>query len=92
MDKSLRVKLIIVSLLERHLNQQISLFNVRSFNSTRKVNVNESFVSSKFKLDTALRQAVGIFYHCNFAESLFASMCLGKNYMMPFFASGHRLG
>jgi len=35
---------------------------------------------------------LGFFYHCNFAEILFASMCLGKNYMMPFFASGHRLG
>jgi len=53
-DKSLRVKLIIVSLFEHNLNQQISLFNFRSFNSTRKVNVDESFVSSTVKPDTAL--------------------------------------
>jgi len=30
------------------------------------------------------RQVAGIFYHCNFAEILFASMFLGKKYMMPF--------
>jgi len=52
-DKSLRVKLVIVSLLEHNWNQQIS--HVRSFNSTRKVNIDESFRSSKFKPDTALR-------------------------------------
>jgi len=38
-DKSPRVKLVIVSLLERNLNQQTSLFTFRSFNSTRKVNI-----------------------------------------------------
>jgi len=76
-----------VSLLEYNLNQQISLFNFRSFNSTRKVDVGKSFGSSTFKPDTAL----GFLSHCNFAEILFATMCLGKNYMMPFFASGHRL-
>jgi len=53
-DKSLRVKLIIVSLLEHNLNQQISLFNFRSFNSTCKVIIDESFGSSTFKPDTAL--------------------------------------
>jgi len=47
-DKSLRVKLVIVSLLEHNLNQQIS--PVRSFNSTR----NNSFGSFTFKADTAL--------------------------------------
>jgi len=31
------------------------------------------------------------FHHCNFAEILLGSMCLGKNYMMPFFASGHAI-
>jgi len=46
-DKSLRVKLVIVSLLEHTLNQQISHF--RSIYSTRKVNIDESFVSSTFK-------------------------------------------
>jgi len=36
-DKSLRIKLVIVSLLEHNLNQQISLFNFRCLNSTSKV-------------------------------------------------------
>ena len=53
-DKSLRVKLSIVSLPEHNLNQQISLFNFRSFNSTRKVKVEESFVSYTFKPNTSL--------------------------------------
>jgi len=53
-DKSLCVKLVIVSLLEHNLNKQISLFNFRSFNSTRTVNIDESFDSSTFKPDTAL--------------------------------------
>jgi len=51
-DKSLRVKPAIVSLLEHNFNQQISHF--RSFNSTRKANIDESFVSSTYKPDTAL--------------------------------------
>ena len=51
-DKSLRVKFVIVSLLEYTLNQQISHF--RSFNSTRKVCSDENFGSSTFKPDTAL--------------------------------------
>jgi len=51
-DKSLRVKLVIASLLEHNLNQQISHF--RSFNSTRKANIDESFGSSTFRLDTDL--------------------------------------
>ena len=46
-DKSLRVKLVIVSLLEYNLNKRIS--HCRSFNSTRKVNIDESFDSSTFK-------------------------------------------
>jgi len=53
-DKSLRIKFVIVSLLEHNLNQQIPLFNFRSFNCRRKVNVDECFVSSIFKPDTAL--------------------------------------
>jgi len=53
-DKSLRIKLVIVSLLEHNLNQQISLFNFRCFNSTSKVNADESFVSSTIKPDTDL--------------------------------------
>ena len=52
-DKSLRVKLVIVSWLEHNLNQGISHFC--SLNSTRKVNIGESFGSSTFKLDIALR-------------------------------------
>jgi len=83
-DKSIRVKLAIMSLLEYKSNQQISPFYFCSFYSTRKVNVDESFGSSTFKPDTAL----DFLYHCNFAEILFASMCLDKkdrNYMMPFF-------
>jgi len=51
-DKSLRIKLVIVCLLEHNVNQQISHF--RSFNSTRKVCNDENFVSSTFKPDTAL--------------------------------------
>ena len=51
-DKSLRVKFVIVSLPEYNLNQQISHF--RSFNSTRKVNTDESFGSFMFKPDIAL--------------------------------------
>jgi len=51
-DKSLRVKLVIVSLLEHNLNQQIS--QLRSFNSTRKVHSDENFGSSTLKPDTAL--------------------------------------
>jgi len=51
-DKSLRVKLVIVSLLQHNLNQQISHF--RSFNSMRKVRLDENFGSSMFKPDAAL--------------------------------------
>jgi len=51
-DKSFRVKLVIVSLLEHNLNQQISRF--RSFNSTRKVRSDENVGSFTFKPDTAL--------------------------------------
>ena len=82
-DKSLRVKLVIVSLLEHTLNQQISHF--RSIYSTRKVNIDESFVSSTFETwhSPTKRQVVGLFYHCNFVEILFASMYLGKDYMKP---------
>jgi len=49
-DRSLRVKLVIVNLLEHSLNQQISHF--RSFNATRKGNIDESFGLSTFKPDT----------------------------------------
>ena len=52
MDNSLRVKLVIVSLLEHNLNQRISHF--RPFNSARKVNTDESFGSSPFKPHIAL--------------------------------------
>jgi len=52
-NESLRVELVFVSLLERTLNQLISHF--RSFNSTRKVNTDESFGSFTFKPDTALQ-------------------------------------
>ena len=58
-DKSLCVKLVVVSLLKHNSNQQIS--HLRSFTSTRKVNIDESFGSSTFKLDTAKRQVVGLF-------------------------------
>jgi len=51
-DKSLRVKLVIVSLLEHNLNQRISHF--RSSRSTRKVNTDESFGSFTFEPDIAL--------------------------------------
>jgi len=51
-DKSLRGKLVIVSLLEHNLNQQISHF--RSFHSTRKIRSDENFGSSSFNPDTAL--------------------------------------
>jgi len=51
-DKSLCVKRVIASLLEHKLNQQNSHF--RSFNSTRKANIDECFGSSTFKPDTAL--------------------------------------
>jgi len=51
-DKSLRVKLVIMSFLEHNLNQQISHF--RSFNTTRTVRSDENFDSSAFKPDTAL--------------------------------------
>jgi len=50
-DKSLRIKLVIVSLPEHNLNQQI---HFRSFNSTRKVNTDESFGSFMFKPNIAL--------------------------------------
>jgi len=48
-DKSLRVIFLPVSFLEHNLYQQVSVFNFCSFNSTRKVNIHESFVSSTFK-------------------------------------------
>ena len=51
-DKSLRVKLVIVSLLEHNSNKRIWQF--RSFKSTRKVNIDETFGSSTFKPDIAL--------------------------------------
>jgi len=47
-DKSLHVELVIVSLLEHNLNQQIS--HLRSFNSTRKVTIDKSFGSSTLNL------------------------------------------
>jgi len=47
-DKSLRVKVVIVNLLEHSLNQQISHF--RSFNSTRKANIDESLVHLRLNL------------------------------------------
>jgi len=50
-DKSLHVKLVIVSLLELNLNQGISQF--RSFNSKLKVNTDENFGSFTFKPDTS---------------------------------------
>jgi len=50
-DKSLRVKLVVVSLLEHNFNQRISHF--RSFNSTRKVNTDERFASFSFKPNIA---------------------------------------
>ena len=56
-DKSLRVKLVIVSLLEHTLNQGISHFS--SFSSTRKVNTDESFGSFTFKPDTAIGGGTG---------------------------------
>jgi len=60
-DKSLRVKLAVVGLLEHNLNQRISHF--RSFNSTRKVNTDESFGSFMFKTwhSPTKRQVVGLF-------------------------------
>jgi len=51
-DKSLRVKLVIMNLLEHNLNKQISHF--RSSNSTGKVRSDENFGSSTFKPNTAL--------------------------------------
>jgi len=51
-DKSVHVKLVVVSLLEHNLNQGNSHF--RSFKSTRKVNIDENFGSSTFKPDIAL--------------------------------------
>jgi len=51
-NKLLRVKLVIVSLLEHDLIQQISHF--RSFNSTRKIRIDGNFGSSMFKPDAAL--------------------------------------
>ena len=51
-DKSLRVELVIASLFEHNLNKQISHF--RSFNSTRKANIDERFGSYTFKPVTAL--------------------------------------
>jgi len=73
-DKSLRVKLVIVSLLEHNLNQRIS--HLRSFNSTSKVNTDESFGSITFQHSpTYQTSGMGSFYHCNCAEILFASMC-----------------
>jgi len=91
-DKSLRVKLVIVSLLENNLNQQISHF--RSFDSTRGVNTDESFGPFTFKPDIALPYVryLRFFHHCNFAEILFASMFLVKITGYHLFASGHRLG
>jgi len=51
-DKSLHVKLVVVSLFELNINQRISQF--RSFNSTRKVNIDKRFGSFTFKADIAL--------------------------------------
>jgi len=47
-DKSLHVKLVMVSLLEHNLNQRISHF--RSFNSTRKVHIDESLAHLRVNL------------------------------------------
>jgi len=47
-DKSLRVKLVIVSVPEHNLNQRISHF--RSFNSTRKVNTDDILVHLRLNL------------------------------------------
>jgi len=51
-DKSFRVKLVIVSLLENNSNQRI--WHFRSFKSTHKVNIDESFGLSTVKPDIAL--------------------------------------
>jgi len=64
-DNSLRVKVVIVSLLEHNLNQRISHF--RFFDSTRRVNTEESFGSFTFKPDSpTIRQVVGIFLSLRF--------------------------
>ena len=85
-DKSLRVKLVIVSLLEHNLNQQISHF--RSFDSTRRVNTDECFGSFTFKPDIALPYVryLGFFYHCNlqFRWNFICLQVLSKNYKIPF--------
>ena len=85
MDKPLCVKCVIVSLLECTLNQQISLFRFRSFNSHAKLTLTKGLFHLRLN-PTQPYQTSGswAFYHCNFAEVLFASMRLGKNYLMPF--------
>jgi len=88
-DKSLRGKFVTVSLLEHNSNQRISHF--RSFNSTRKVNTDESFGSFTFKHSPTKRQVVGLFLSLQLCWNFICLHVLCKNYMMPFFASCHRL-
>ena len=88
-DKSLRVKLVIVSLFEHNLKQRISHF--QSFNSTRKVNTDESFGSFTFKHSPTKLQVVGLFLSLQLCWNFICLHVLSKNYMMPFFASCHRL-
>jgi len=71
-DKSLRVKLVVVSLLELNLNQGISQF--RSFNSTRKVNTDENFGSFAFKPDTSLP---------NVKQLVFFIIAISMNFYLP---------
>ena len=81
MDKSLHIKLVIVSLLEHNLNQQISHF--RSFNSTHKVNT--VLVHLRVNLTWPYqRQVVGLF-SLQFRWNFIFLHVLSKNYMMLFF-------
>jgi len=84
-DKSLRVKLVVVSLLEHNFNQRISHF--RSFNSTRKVNTDERFASFSFKPNIALPNVklLSLFLSLQFHWNFICLSVLSKTYMMPFF-------
>jgi len=91
-DKSLGVKLVIVSLLEQSLNQQISHF--RSFHFTRKVRSDENFGSSTCKPDTALLNVKYLgFFITAISLKVYLPPCVWvKITWRHIFASDHRLG
>jgi len=81
-DKSLRIKLVMVSFLEHNLSQQISLFNFRSFNSTRKVSIAKVLIHLRLNL-TQPYQTSDSETFCSWAIIFFIIAISLKFYLPP---------